>query len=70
MGQLSKYREVWVAEDSDGRPLRSAINIKRLNDQSNVFRYVPAELLKSALGYLDIGKIEQAMHVLRSAIGD
>ena len=43
MSQYSAYREVWVSEDSDGRPLRSAIDKARLRDQEMVIRYVPAD---------------------------
>lgn len=62
------YREVWVSEDKDGRPLRSAINKQRLNDQAAVFRYVPADAVCSALVYLEDDKVDDAFRVLRSLV--
>lgn len=60
-----EYREVWVSEDNDGRPLRSAINERRLNDQTDVFRYVPADCVAGALEYLEVGNTKDALRVLR-----
>ncbi len=68
MSELSEYREVWVAENNDGRPIRSAVDKRRLNDQQDVFRYVPADVVMGALEYLEIGKKSDALRMLRSLV--
>ncbi len=68
MSQFSEYRHVWVAEDSDGRPLRSAIERRRLNDKSPLVIYVPSDVVASALDRLTDGDAEGAIREMREAL--
>jgi hypothetical protein len=63
-----EYREVWVAENTEGRPIRSSIDRRRMNDQADVFRYVPADAVCSAWEYLENGNKKDALRILRSLV--
>lgn len=68
MSQYSDYRTVFVAEDSDGRPVRSAIDRARLNDKLAVVRYVPVDVVIDVFESLNDGDAESALHVLREVL--
>lgn len=68
MSQYSHYRTVYVAEDSDGKPIRSAIDRTRLNDKQTVVRYVPVDVVIDVYESLNGGDAESALHVLREVL--
>ena len=68
MSQYSDYRTVYVAEDSDGKPIRSAIDRARLNDKRAVVRYVPVDVVIDVFESLNDGDAESALHVLREVL--
>jgi hypothetical protein len=63
-----EYREVWVAEDTSGRPIRASIDKRRMNDLADVFRYVSADAVCSVWEYLENGNKKDALRVLRSLV--
>lgn len=67
MAQFSEYRQVWVAENSDGMPIQSALDPRRIRIKraSGIVRYVPVDAVIDIYNKLRDGDSEGALKTVR-----